>query len=102
MTFSFMSFESLCYSLDALEMELQHVGSILVALMALTRLANTLLGTEEQDICPVDLLPLFLIIRIKLGRVTEQTVLPTFAMNRIREFNFMVNIIAIIDSSGTR
>lgn len=101
MTFTFMSFESLCYRLDALEMQLQHVGSILVALTALTRLANTL-GTEEQDICPVDLLPLFLIIRIKLGRVTEQTVLPTFAMNRIREFNFMVNIIAIIDSSGTR
>lgn len=77
MTFTFMSFESLCYRLDALEMQLQRVGSILVAFMTLTRLANKL-GTEEQDFCLVDPPPLFLIIRIKLRRDIERTVLPTF------------------------
>lgn len=93
MTFTFMSFESLCYRLDALEMQLQRVGSILVAFTTLTRLANKL-GTEEQDFCLVDppstTFPDYK-NQVKEGYRTNCTS-HSFSTNRIWEFNFMVEI----------
>lgn len=66
-----------------------------------TSLANKL-GTEGQDVCLVDPPPIFLIIRIKLRTDTEQTELPHFQWTEFKSSTSWLNLLTILDLTGTR